>query len=237
MTTKAQQRAAEIEARRQEQFEAKVRRLTGQLVSQRLRQVDVLTAYHAGLTAEDYAAQVAAREPVGRAVHALKADAVKAAADKARATIERVRAELEKAGWDINAAAPYPNSRQIWGRDYQVARAKYSLFGSLTEERRDVRNSFRMGEPRFVQMSEKGCDRFVAQAEELAAFEYDAFICKLVAKVGDCDDAELQGSHVWAASILTVRKGDQVERWSTKQIWNVSKLGNEFPQWPTRLMK
>jgi hypothetical protein len=62
-----------------------------------------------------------------------------------------------------------------------------------------------------------------------------AFYASLVASA--CDSAELNGSRVWEHSILTGRKGDKVENWKTHQIWNVSKLGNEFPQWPMRLMK
>jgi len=248
MTTKAATKAAEVEARRQEQFEAKVRRLTGQTVSNRLKKADVLTAYHAGLTADAFAVQVAAREPVGRAVHPLKADAVKDAGDRARATIERVRADLEAHGWLLKDVAPYP--RNAYDRQ---ARAKASLYGSLTKEDEvasrawydaapeadgeDRRAYFRAGRPEIVRMSQWGTDRFIAQAEEIAAFEYDAFICKLVSKVGDCDDAALQGSHIWGHSILTVRKGETIELWKTQQIWNVSKLGNPYPQWPTRIVK
>ena len=248
MTTKAATKAAEVEARRVEQYEAKVRRLTGQTVSQRLAKADVLAAYAAGTTADDFAVQIAAREPVGRIVHPLKADAVKSAGDRARATIERVRADLEAHGWKLKDVAPYP--RNSYDRP---ARAKASLYGSLTKEDEVAsrawydaapeaegearREYFRAGRPEIVRMSERGCERHIATAEEVAAFEYDAFICKLVAKVGDCDDAALEGSHVWGHSILTVRKGDTVERWKTQQIWNVSKLGNPYPQWPTRIVK
>ena len=248
MTTKAAIRAAEIEARRQEQFEAKVRRLTGQTVSNRLKKVDVLTAYHAGLTADDFAVQVAAREPVGRVVHPLKADAVKDAGDRARKTIEKVRADLEAHGWKLNACAPYPRD---YSGDYRQRRAKASLYGSLTTEDQaatrawhdaapeadeERRAYYRAGRPEIVTMSERGISRFIAQPTAASSW-IDAFICKLVAKVGDCDDADLQGSHVWSSSILTVRKGDVVERWKTQQIWNYSKLGNAYPQWPTRIVK
>jgi hypothetical protein len=251
VTTKAATKAAEVEARRVEQYDAKVRRLTGQTVSQRLAKADVLAAYAAGTTADDFAAQVAAREPVGRVVHPLKADAVKDAGDRARATVEKVRADLEAHGWKKNACAPYPR-HNAYTDEGRKARAKASLYGSLTKEDEAAtrawhdaapqaeearREYFRAGRPEIVRMSQWGVDRFIATAEEVAAFEYDAFICKLVAKVGDCDDAALEGSHVWGHSILTVRKGDTVERWKTQQIWNYSKLGNAYPQWPTRIVK
>jgi hypothetical protein len=251
MTTKKEQRAAEIEARKIEAFSAKVRRLTGQLVSQRLAEKIVRAAYDAGKTADAFAAEIAAREPVGRVVHPLKADAVKWAGDAARARVERVRAELEAADWKINAVAPYPDSRGMSREAYLRAKARYSLFSTLTKEdevkraayyaaapaEHPERGAYLRADPKPVRMSQWGVDRFVSTAEEMAAAEYDAFICKLVAKVGDCDDASLDGSHVWAHSILTVRKGDVVENWKTQQITNWSSLGNPYPQWPTRIVK
>lgn len=258
--TKAQIKAAAVEENRRVAFIKRVRNLTGQLVGQRMDVGAALAYYVANATAYDYttaadayAAHLASQEPVGRVVHPLKADAVKAAGDKARATVERVKAKLVEAGWNISVAAPgAPRTMSAWSHEYKALNAKRSLFQTLTEEDKAAtsawhaaapedqearREYFRAGRPEIVTMSERGVARFVEQAEQVAALEYDAFTCKLVAKIGDCDEATLTGSHVWAHSVLTVRKGDTVERWKTQQIWNVSKLGNEFPQWPTRLMK
>lgn len=252
--TKAELRRAEIEEGKRAAFVKRVRTLTGQLVAQRMDVGAALAAYKAGTTADAYAAQLAAQEPVGRVVHPLKADAIKNAGDRARRIVAKVQGELEAAGWNITTAAPgAPRSMSAWSHEYKALNAKRSLFSTLTEEDRDATSAwhaaapqgdeearrayFRAGRPEIVRMSERGIARFVEMAEQGAALEYDAFICKLVAKVGDVDSAELTGSHIWAHSILTVRKGDTVENWKTQQIWNVSKLGNEFPQWPTRLMK
>lgn len=255
MTTKAptkkELKAAAVEEGKRVAFVRRVRTLTGQLVGERMDVGAALTAYKAGTTADAYAAELASREPVGRVVHPLKADAVKTATDKANGIVARVRAALEAAGWNIDAVAPYVRG-SAWDHAVRAANAKRSLYSTLTEEDRDAtrawhaaapqdeearREYFRKGRPEIVTMSERGVARFVERHEQEAAFQYDAFICKLVAKIGDCDGAELSGSHVWAHSILTVRKGDTVENWKTQQIWNVSKLGLEFPQWPTRLMK
>jgi hypothetical protein len=222
MTTKAQERRAAIEARAIEQYVAKVQRLLGHLIYNRTPKADIIAAKAEGKTADAYAAEVAAREPVGRAVHPLKAEAVKAANERAQAVVKSVTENLVKHGMDLNAAAPYPFSMSAWDNRAQAAQAK---------------NSHRMNAPYVVVMSPDGIEHFIAQSEQVAAAEYDAFICKLVNKIGDCDSATLDGSHVWAHSILTVTKPTGVERWKTQQIWNVSKLGNEFPQWPTRLMK
>ena len=87
-------------------------------------------------------------------------------------------------------------------------------------------------------MSEAKIDRFVAARKEQAAAEYDAFIAKLVKKIGPVVTAELDGNHVWSHSILTVvlKSGEQ-QRWKTQQITNISKYGKHFNQWPSRKMK
>ena len=80
-------------------------------------------------------------------------------------------------------------------------------------------------------------ERFVQSAMEMAAAQYDAFVDQAGGKIGKCDAASLAGSHVWGHSILTVAKGETVERWKTQQIVNQSVLGTVFNQWPTRKLK
>jgi hypothetical protein len=237
MTPKAQERRAAVEARATEQYVAKVQRLLGHLIYNRTPKADIIAAKAEGKAADAYAAEVAAREPVGRAVHPLKAEAVKAANERAQAVVKSVTENLIRHGMDLNAAAPYPFNMSAWDNRAQAARAKNALYSRLTRDDPQAKNSHCMNAPYVVVMSPDGIEHFINQAEQIAAAEYDAFICKLVNKIGDCDSATLDGSHVWAHSILTVTKPTGVERWKTQQIWNISKLGNEFPQWPTRLMK
>ena len=79
--------------------------------------------------------------------------------------------------------------------------------------------------------------KFVDDTMRDAAAQYDAFIAKLIRKIGDFDSATLTGSHVWGYSILTVTKGAATERWGTRQIVNQSVLGKLFNQWPSRKIK
>ena len=232
--TKAQEKAARIEADRRTAYAAKVGRLTGQLVYNRLPGAEVMAAHDAGKTAEDFAAEVASREPVGRAVHALKAAAVQRAGVEAAAQAERMYQMLEAAGWNLDVVAPRPTSGM--GRErYRAASARNQVFSSVT---RPAATSRRWGEPDIRVASPEDVARFIARAERDAATEYDAFICKLVAKVGDVVDASLEGDHVWSRSTLTVTlPSGAVQRWMTQQIVNVSVLGLLFNQWPTRLMK
>ncbi|MNE44768.1 hypothetical protein D3C80_1390130 [compost metagenome] len=95
-----------------------------------------------------------------------------------------------------------------------------------------------MRDPDPARMSPNGCALFVKQAQENASAQYDAFIAKLEAKIGEVTAAILSGEHVWGHSILTVTKADgTTEKWKTQMIVNVSVLGNLFNQWPTRKVK
>lgn len=171
--------------------------------------------------------------PIEIAVMPLKDDAIESAQKYAERTIELVKQDLSENGWDLNAVAPYPSSRQ--GRlSYSMALAKHRLYTSVT---RSVTGSYMFNKPDIVRMDEEAVDRFIGQAKKDAAFQYDAFVAKLVSKIGPCDNAALKGSHVWGSSILTVTKGGLVEKWKTQQIINVSKLGKVFNQWPSRKMK
>lgn len=235
--TKAAAKALQVETNRQEAYMTKVRTLTGH-VGLRLARVNILTAYHAGLTADAYAAQVAAREPVGLVVHPMKANAVQHAHDKAVATVERVRADLEAHGWDVEQAAPYPWRGNSWDNAVQAAKDKSTFYSMLVKDDPNAKNRHNIGAPRIVIMSDTGVARYIKQREESAAFQYDAFICKLVSKVGDVKSAALEGNHIWGHSILTVvRFCGTVERWKTQQIVNYSKFGEGFYQWPTRKVK
>lgn len=178
--------------------------------------------------------------PIEAAVAPLKADAILRAEKEAKAAIENVRANLEKCGWDMQIAAPFPFSRDTrWRSDAEIksARSQHDFFSSLTEMRDGFSYSGRIGAPCLVQMSEDRCNRFIEVSKFEAAAQYDAFVAKLVRKIGVCDSAELDGNHVWGWSILTVRKGAEIERWKTQQIVNVSKLGKLFNQWPSRKIK
>lgn len=187
------------------------------------------------MEAEAFAADIARLEPVGAALHELKGDAVAAASAEAREFIEKVRKELEEANWDINVAAPYPRYNDY--SNYKVMREKHNTYLRLVENAEEGYRSRRPGEPHIVKMSEKGMDWYINHREQAAAIYYDAFIVKMVNKIGDCDKVKVEGNHVWSFSMLTVNKGDVVEFWKTQQIYNCSKFGVYFPQWPSRKVK
>lgn len=244
MQTKKEMKAAEVLANRRAAFEKKVRSLLGH-VSGRLskRELDAAFAkadqYSYSEVADAFAAEVASREPVGQVIHAIKFEAVEHAEKGARKTVEEVRKELEEGGWDINAVAPYPYNLPSHSRAYDDARAKYSLFHELaTADPAKGYQSSQRGQPRYVVMDDDMIERFVDYRRRAAALQYDAFIVKMVAKVGEVVSAELEGSHVWSHSFLEVTKSDgSREIWKTQQIVNYSKYGRPYYQWPSRIVK
>jgi hypothetical protein len=228
--TKAQEKAARILEDKRIAFVKKVQRLTGHLVGQRMNIAAANEAFTAGVTADAYAAQIASMEPVGKALHPSKVEAIQHANAEARKIIERVRADLEKNDWNIKIAAP--TSRDCWAHDYKSKQAKRNLYSSLT---RDV-DYYK--QPGIVAMNDQDCARFIANAETDAALQYDMFICKMVAKVGDVTNATIEGTHVWGYSFLTVTKTDGTkEVWKTQQITNYSVYGLPYLQWPSRVVK
>lgn len=241
--TKAEAKRLEVLENKRLAFAKRVKGLLGH-VSERLNGASLNAAFNnavdanvdLGPAADAYAAQIAANEPVGRALHPQKKEAVEYARQEAQKVIDRVTKELEAAGWDIDVAAPYPNSLRDGQSAYKQKRAKYGLFRSLTT--RAFPRSYKREEEKIVELSPEGCTRFIQQSADDAALQYDAFICKLVSKVGEVTDAEIHGSHIWEYSFLKVTKADgSQETWKTQQIRNYSVLGTPYLQWPTRLVK
>jgi hypothetical protein len=177
------------------------------------------------------------KHPVAAAVEPLKVDAIKYAADRARREIEHVRKKLDEHGGDINKAAPYPDSR-LSRNEYAMKKAIHDLFHRLTRRDPKVPTSYMPRAPYIVEMDDVRCVGHIEDAERAAAAQYDAFVLKLVHKIGPCRTAKLEGNHIWGDSLLRVTFADKApEKWRTRQIDNRSKLGLWFNQWPSRKVK
>lgn len=178
-------------------------------------------------TPNKYCSQAELQHPVAVAVLPLRADAIKFARKYARLQVAEVRRELAKVGNDLKKAAPWSGGMDGYER--------YSLFTRLTKWRK---SSITGHEPCLVDVKTALVSRFLRDAGEAAADQYDRFVKKMIDKVGPAKKAVLEGNHVWGYSYLTVTKRDgAIEIWHTRQITNVSKLGLHFPQWPSRKVK
>ncbi len=175
------------------------------------------------------------------AVLPLKNDAVERARQEGEKEVQYVRDELAKNDGDINKAAPYPRTTglsALYGTAYHTARSRYSRFHGISVEDQSRSNSHRVDDPHYVTVCPEKSKRYVEQRMLWAAEDYDAFVRKLVAKIGDTTDAYLIGNHVWGYSTLIVTKpGGEKQAWKTQQITNHSKLGKPFLQWPSRRLK
>lgn len=233
--TKKEQKAAEVAANKLHAYAKKVRALAGWV---RVSDDEIKQAYDANFEAAAFAVEYACVTAVGRAIWPLKVAAVKAAGDNAGKTIDAMIAKLDASNWDLNVIAPRP------------ARGDYSY---LADAKRDARRRYEQVfkvEYKYDHMNNNAetCTvtrdqarelRFVTMAEEMAADQYNLFVCKMVNKIGaGAKSATLEGNHIWAHSLLTVTMNDgRVDIWKTQQIENRSKLGLWFPQWPSRIIK
>lgn len=168
---------------------------------------------------------MASQSHVAAAVEPSRAAAVERARIEARALASRIweRYEQDPTIGSYARRSAFPHTTA-----YEIYRRNYTLLGEVTATTDGGKT--RTPAPEKV-------ERFVADAAKEAELAYTSFIAKLEKKVGECDSATLEGDHVWGHSTLIVVKGEQVERWRTQQIVNVSKLGRPFNQWPTRKLK
>ncbi|QBQ72096.1 hypothetical protein Milano_074 [Agrobacterium phage Milano] len=237
--TKKAQKAAEVLENRKAAFVKKVAGLLGHVFS-RQPLAGVVAAFEAGVSAEDFSTSVASREPVGLCLHPMKIDACDAMEAKVRDATEKLLSKLAEHDGDIFKAFPY---NENWRTRTESDKGDERLHNHVrrlttdTEELIEVREYHRRNFKRVP--NPESIERFVQENRDIAAMNYDMFICKMVQKVGEgVVSATIEGSHIWGNSILTVvKESGKVERWHTQTIWNYSKYGLPFNQWPSRLKK
>lgn len=177
--------------------------------------------------------------PIETAVAPLKNDAVEYARQQAQKHIDTIIAELEAADWDAQVVAPYPSSIHNSTEQYHSKLRKYNAVRELTVHD-NVRNPYSrsMKDPEYRARSDELADRLIKNWMEMAAHQYEAFVAKLISKIGECRTATLEGNHVWSHSILLIEKQDgSVEKWKTQMIYKISCKGKPHNQWPTRKVK
>lgn len=173
--------------------------------------------------------------PIEAAVAPLKDRAVALAASRAEQKIAHVLADLAEHGMSLQAAAPYPKSFNMSRRDYQEKKAKHNLYRQLTSS---PDRSCIPGRDDIRERNEAGEAYFIKSFKEAAAASYNAYVAKLILKVGPVKSADLYGESTWAHSNLhVVTEAGERQVWRTQMILNVSVLGTLFNQWPTRQVK
>jgi hypothetical protein len=177
--------------------------------------------------------------PIVQVVLPLKKDAAERAKQYAEDEVAALRGQLKDAGWDATKVAPYPTSSGYGGFKYFTELERHNFLNKVTEWDYVKQPGGRgFNEPCIVKMSSARIAKYIATCVKEAELQYDMFVMKLTDKIGMTKTASLDGNHVWLTSILTVElPSGETQQWFTQQIYNVSKLGKQFPQWPTRKLK
>jgi len=178
--------------------------------------------------------------PIATVVEPLRAASIERAKQAAQGQIDRVLDALAKADWLINVYAPYPSYGTYSSKaDYRQKMALRSFVMMITDNVPGQDRLLRHDSKAIkVAPSAKGHEIVLKQAAMQASADYDAFIAKMVNKIGGCVSATLIGEHVWGFSQITATLDDgSVEKWKTQMICNYSVYGKAFNQWPSRKVK
>lgn len=177
--------------------------------------------------------------PIEAAVAPLKNDAIESARQRCQKMIDNTIGALQDNNWDAQIVAPYPNSRVDYGIKYHTKLNDYRWTRSITVPDEAKQLYYRRpNDPEYRQRNADMENAMIKQWEDFAAAEYEAFVAKLVGKIGEVVSATLEGNHVWGYSVLHVVKPDGTkEKWKTQMIYKVSKLGKPHNQWPSRKVK
>jgi hypothetical protein len=167
--------------------------------------------------------------PVRIAVTPLKESAVNHAFEQYKTFLDGLKNKIEEADFNIDAVAPHPKSNTDRATYHQMMDMHIICCKITTRPPVQMPNKPLIA----TGFNQSGYDALLRNVKEDAGASFDAYIEKLIIKVGDCDDAQIKGE-LWDNSILTVKKGDMEEQWKTQMIVNISKLGKLFNQWPTR---
>ena len=182
-------------------------------------------------------APVPEKSPVATAVAPLEKAAVTMRKRWIAARIRMVRRALEACGGDLHEVVQAHEAIIGYSLPRESRRefARFAVDVTRPQASRPV--TYGRRDPLYVEICPDCVRRVLAKGEAEARAQYQAYVAKLDAKVGHCDTAELSGNAVWTFSVLTVHKGDTVERWQTRMILNVSRRGLPFNQWPTRKLR
>ena len=137
---------------------------------------------------------------------------------------------LEKADWDLNVAAPSPESKMEKGA-YTYAQQRRERLRSMSDYVSAKETNIRKASP-----SKKSA--FQVASKQAAHDSYIAWIDKMIDKIGSpVAKAEAKGNP-WTGSTLKVITIDGDEQvWNTQMIINRSKYDALFNQFPSRRKK
>jgi len=139
--------------------------------------------------------------------------------------IDRKMKQLEDKDMDLNKLVPKNGDSQLKAF-YRIITVSKNTGG------------YQINGPDIREISGKGVRNYIENTIKSAEMDYDAFIQKLIEKIGKpVVNAKMIGN-IWTNCMLTVvcEDGEQ-QKWHTQAIINFSKYGKAFNQFPTRRKK
>jgi hypothetical protein len=176
---------------------------------------------------------------IAAAVAPLKEIQMDYAASRVLARCEKVFAELAAVNWDVSAyLGVQPNFSNQYPA-YKEWKAKQSFVSMITNRGEGWPVSQRVNTIYVLPVvrNDAKVEEMVQNARAMAAASYEAYVAKMIAKIGDVTEASMcTSSHVWGYSVLEVTTvAGERQVWTTQQIVNCSVHGKLFNQWPSRL--
>jgi hypothetical protein len=174
-------------------------------------------------------------DKVYQAVLPLKQRAIEKAEADTREYLAKAVSKLEKAGFDLNALAPYGDRKADDERTFDKKNARRAFYNSFTKGERKG-----FGAAITYTVEADRIEKLVEDAKKDAAHQFEAYVAKLNHKINDeVLEAVLETrSGLWFESTLTVTTRNKgVQKWFTQIIVNFSKYDRAFNQFPTRLVK
>lgn len=167
--------------------------------------------------------------PIAKEVNVFRDEAVYRAITAMQEKINSV--EIEYTGVAYSSMRPSISDRKLY-KEQEALRSFVRYVMNLENVIDDSGNNVST----FTTINDNCVATLLLKVAIETASSFDAYVEKLISKIGDCDSAEFSG-HLWSHSVLTVVKGSNTEKWKTQMIINVSCLGKLFNQFPTRKMK
>lgn len=185
------------------------------------------------------------KNKIVKAVAPLKERAMLNTRARCHQEIELLKTELAKVDFEVDRYAPEP--RPYSNKDHPMRGTPH--YAMMFEKRRKVYQNFTARKrdyqyddkrPVIVDFDPEKAGKYFENEVARAVASYNAWVCKLIGKIGDVSQAKLRNPNadLWGFSFLevvSVTRGAEV--WKTQEIVNCSKLGRYFNQWPTRKVK
>jgi hypothetical protein len=153
------------------------------------------------------------------------------AVTRANEHYEWIMSRLAEHDFDLDRAAPKPTSHMPREKYLRMQEYRYMLMGMTTPVGAGVQAVMR-------QPSQEKKDAYAAECKSNAIASYEAWVAKIIQKIGKPVVKATMNGNPWNGSTIAVTCNDGEEQvWHTQMIINRSVYNKLFNQFPTRRQK